>query len=93
MNYPEPSRARRIRDKQRMKAKARRIFTKFHETPIDFWKSNDDRLRWMKDCERLADNLAHCSRWCCNKRRKHEGPPMQEIREVMRAEYNDASTV
>jgi len=26
MDYPEPSRARRIRDKQRMKAKARRIW-------------------------------------------------------------------
>jgi len=81
MDYPEPSRARRIRDKQRMKAKARRI-----------WKHIADlypvgkRQAYLKANEKLADHLAHCNRWCCNKRRKHEGPPIQEIREAMRAD-------
>ena len=83
LDYPEPKRARRIRDKQRMKARARRVFTKFYEIPLDRWRSNDDRLNWEKDCQHLADNLAHCSKRCCNRPRDIEGPNMQERRAKM----------
>lgn len=76
--HEELPRERRRRDKQRMKAKARRTFAGL--TPLDFWRSGEDRERWLKDCEKLADNLAHCQRRCCNRARDWDGPSVQERR-------------
>jgi hypothetical protein len=39
----------------------------------------------MKANERLADNLQHCKKRCCNKPRLWGGPPMQERREALKA--------
>lgn len=77
--FRERRRARRIRDKQRMKARARRLFASVLGDP-SLWKSRADFEEHLQRCERLADNLAHCSKRCCNKRRKWEGPTIQERR-------------
>lgn len=63
----EPKRARRRRDKARMKKKAVRVFGRFYCDPA---KS-----------EKLADHMAVCSGWCCgNPRRWWNEPTMQERR-------------
>lgn len=59
--FREPKRARRRRDLQRMKAKARRLF------PQD------------PNADRLANNLAFCSRICC-------ANPRHTFREITMAE-------
>jgi hypothetical protein len=71
----EDPRARRIRDKQRMKARARRTFAYVvaHVPPAE-------QQDFLRRCERLADNLAHCGNPCCNRRRLWEGPTIQEQR-------------
>jgi hypothetical protein len=84
--WSEPLRARRIRDKQRMKARVRRIAISCWDVRASSWASEADRQEWLKASEHLADNLAYCSRYCCNKRRLHEGPPMQEVRAADAAE-------
>lgn len=76
--YKELPRERRRRDHQRMKAKARRIFTRGSTGGLEFWRSPEDRDRWLLDCEKLADHLAHCKRRCCNRARDWEGLTRQE---------------
>lgn|SRR5262245_4767890 len=71
VEYPEPRRARRIRDKQRMKAHA-------HWVAKHIW---DQEPEWRRLAEKLADHLAHCKKPCCNRRRHYEGPTMQERRQ------------
>lgn len=86
LDYPEPKRARRIRDKQRMKARARRVFAHVAENiPVG------SRQAFMKANERLADNLAHCNKRCCNRVRDWEGQTLQERRfvEEMRITSSD----
>lgn len=80
LDYPEPKRARRIRDKQRKKARVRNIAKHCWNSNLDYWRSGQDYYNWLKQCEQLADNLAHCQKPCCNKRRFYEGPPIQERR-------------
>lgn len=79
--WHERRRARRIRDKLRMKAKARRTF---EQVSVSF--PVGERQAFLRGCERLADNLAHCRKRCCNKRRFWEGPNMQERRARAKAE-------
>lgn len=79
VEYPEPRRARRIRDKQNMKAKARRLFGWVLRDPY-LWKSRTEYEAHLHRCEKLADHLAHCSKPCCNKRRFWDGPTIQEKR-------------
>jgi len=68
----EAKRARRIRDKKRMKAKAVRVFA-------DRGINNPNNIK-------LADHIAHCSGPCCGNPRRHawfkggEGLTMQERR-------------
>ena len=58
-----------------MKNKARRIFAHIADSyPPGL------RQAYMKANEKLADNLAHCNKPCCNKRRAYEGPTIQERR-------------
>lgn len=68
VEYPEPRRARRIRDKQRMKWRARHAFARMVDgKPYGRWQA------FLKASERLADILAHCSKCskpCCNKHAK-----------------------
>jgi hypothetical protein len=77
-----PGRARRRHDRQRMIAKAIRIFRSYDRQYLA-------RCR-RHDAEKLADNLAFCSRWCCrNPRRVFKGLdrlPFQEIRAMNRLE-------
>ncbi len=81
--HEELPRERRRRDKQRMKAKARRIFARTYSMGgLEFWRSAEDRERWLADCQKLADHLAHCRRRCCNRARDWEGPTWQERRWV-----------
>lgn len=72
--------AYRRAQKARMRAKVRRIAKSCWDTRLEFWRSGQDRANWLKSCELLADNLAHCAKPCCNKRRFYEGPPIQERR-------------
>lgn len=66
----EDKRARRRRDKVRMKAKAVRIFTRFGTS-----------VYTPKRHEKLADHIAHCSNMCCgNPRRWFGEKTMQERR-------------
>lgn len=51
----EPVRARRIRDKQRMKARARKVAK-------HIWAYPDDMLH---RAEKYADNIKTCSCWMC----------------------------
>jgi hypothetical protein len=71
-----PSRARRRQDRQRMVAKALRIFRRYD--------SGYPFKRRPHDPQALADNLAFCARRCCrNPRRIFKGSdrlPFQEIR-------------
>jgi hypothetical protein len=80
-----PSRARRRQDKQRMVAKALRIF-----------RSYDPRYSFTRrphDPQALADNLAFCARACCrNPRRLFKGRdrlPFQEVRALNGAMLED----
>ena len=70
----EAIRARRIRDKQRMKAKARWVAR-------NSWGWSD-RSHDQNDAIVYADNLKKCSCWRCGNRRKHEGLTFQERREL-----------
>ena len=74
------SRARRRHSRQRMIAKAIRIFRSYDRQYLV-------RCR-RHDAEKLADNLAFCSRWCCrNPRRIFKGLdrlPFREIRALNR---------
>lgn len=69
--YREPPRDRRIRERDRMKAKARWLAKHIWRRPP----------YWQKRAEQIADHLAHCSKPCCNKRRFWDGPTFQEKRE------------
>jgi hypothetical protein len=75
-----PSRARRRHDRQRMIAKAIRIFRQLRSPVLARCRPHDP--------EKLGDNLAFCSRWCCrNPRRSFKGfdrLPFQEIRAIDR---------
>jgi hypothetical protein len=67
MILPDKRRARRRRDKQRMKARAKRVY---------FFFSNDP-----SEAAKLADHLAHCSLSCCGNPRRWFGQlTMQERR-------------
>lgn len=70
VEYPEPRRARRIRDKVNAKAHARWV-AKY------IWGQCPE---WQRRAERLADHLAHCNKRCCNRPRRWEGPTVQEKR-------------
>jgi hypothetical protein len=75
----EPKRARRIRDRQRMKARARSIAKHVWEFGPNRHSRNVEAYeRWLKSCEKLAEHLAHCHKQCCNRRRHTDGPTMQE---------------
>ena len=77
-----PSRARRRHDRRRMIAKAIRIFRSYDRQYLACCRPHDP--------EKLADNLAFCSHWCCrNPRRMLKGLdrlPFQEIRAMSRLE-------
>jgi hypothetical protein len=88
LEYPEPTRARRIRDKQRMKAKARRVFGQ-RLGPENF-RGRQEYAEWQKANEQLADHPAHCQKPCCNRARDYEGPTMQE-RRFMAAQRPDGN--
>lgn len=72
-----PTRARRRQDRERMVARALRVFRRVH-------RGHDPSGRRPHDHTVLADNLAHCSRTCCrNPRRTSKGMdrlPWQEVR-------------
>lgn len=88
--YREPRRARRIRDKERMKMRARWIacWGWGHGLLLDYstrwhdWSKGGD----FKVYEKNADHLAVCSCWMCGHKRRHNGPNMQELREIGRAD-------
>jgi len=74
--YREPRRARRIRDKQRMKRRARWVAK-------TIWSYRQEDLR---GAEKNADHIAACSCWMCGHQRSGHGPAMQEQREQLRAD-------
>lgn len=84
-----PKRARRRQDRQRMVAKALRIFRCAHG-------GNYPSVRRPHDYKALADNLAHCSKACCrNPRRTSKGIdrlPWQEVRALQRLVSNVVDT-
>lgn len=77
-----PSRARRRHDRQRMIAKAIRVFRSYDRQYLARCRPHDP--------EKLANNLAFCSRMCCrNPRRVFKGIdrlPFQEKRAMNRLE-------
>lgn len=79
MPWHEPRRARRVRDKQRMKRRAEWV-------ALNKWgyRSHDQVKEY--GAVRFADNIKVCSCWRCGNRRLHEGPNMQERRELAKTE-------
>lgn len=69
VEYPEPRRARRIRDKQRMKRRAQWV-----AKAIWSYRPAD-----LPTAAKHADHLASCSCWGCGHQRYWHGPNMQEI--------------
>jgi len=66
--FPEPKRARRIRDKLRMKAKAVRVYSRLNIHDQDPERVAVNSRRYIK----LADHIKSCScHMCRNPRRSH----------------------
>lgn len=72
----EKPRGRRIRDKQRMKARARWVADIIWQKPIGS----------LQACEKNGDHLQVCSCWMCGHQRKWHGPNMQELRGLQRTD-------
>lgn len=74
--FVEPKRARRIRDKQRMKRRARWVAK-------NVWSYSDDFLSYA---EKRADYIKVCSCWMCGNQTKWHGPRMGDIRKMVDAD-------
>lgn len=74
----EGKRARRIRDKLRMKARARWVARVI-------WSY---RPQEMHKAHKYADNLKPCSCWMCGNQRRHHGPRPQEFRALAAAQQD-----
>lgn len=69
MEEREAKRARRRRDKQRMKARARRVYGR-NESTFFYSRPPHQRPDPARH-EKLADHIAHCSGPCCGNPRRH----------------------
>jgi predicted membrane protein len=92
MTYKEKKKERRIRDKNRMRAKSISIAKANNQ--MKFWDEtqhcNNYRYQMIRRPIRYSENLAHCSCFMCGNGRKYFGKPtFQEIRFFQYKKDND----